>query len=139
MKPVLYFLLFIHTLFLFNSCNQTADNKNSKSGLEYGQAKVEVFYFHRERRCPTCLTIEEFVQEFVKDEYAGKDLEYHSVDYENIENEDICSRYSIMKTTLLIASEDETEELTSFALEVIMSDPEQLRIKMRATIDSYMN
>jgi hypothetical protein len=136
MKTHLSFILLISVIIAFNSCNLQEEQKNDR--LVYGQAKVEVFYFHRTRRCPQCLKIEEVVTEFIEAEYADKDVIYHSVDYENDENHEICSKYFISQSTLLITTHKENTDLTELALQVVMSDPEQLKTEMREIINSYL-
>ncbi len=138
MKRLISIILILNIFVFFQACNPTGDKNADSNEVTYGQSKVEVFYFHRTRRCPQCLTVEEVVTEFINTEYTGKDVKYFSVDYENDENHDISSKYSIRQTSLLITSGNESTDLTKLALQVVMSDPEQLRIKMREIINSYL-
>jgi hypothetical protein len=69
--------------------------------------RVEVFYFHGERRCPTCLgiqsTIEETLRERLAAEMASGKLVYREVNFELPENKHFVEEFQLSFSTMVIA------------------------------------
>ncbi len=142
MRTMKKLIMLIGFAMLVAACgnNQTSESKTSENETsEYGIAKVEVFYFHATRRCPTCNKIEDISKDFVAQQYKDQDVKYYSVNFEDSQNKEITQKYSITWSSLIISSGDEHEDITDLAFQVINSDPSQLTNRMQNLIDEYLS
>ncbi len=142
MKTMLKTLIIALVVISAASCgsSQTSDtNKADSLKTEYGNAKVEVFYFHATRRCPTCLKIEEVAKELINTAYAGQDVKFYSINFDEDENKTIAEKYNVTWSSLFISSGEKFEDLTDLAFQVVTSDPKKLTDRMKSTIDVYLH
>lgn len=142
MKNLLTTLIIAFIAITFSSCGNsqtTESDQTDSSGTEYGIAKVEVFYFHATRRCPTCLKIEEVAKEVVETEYKDKDVRFYSINFDEESNKEISEKFNVSWSSLFISSGDQFEDLTDLAFQVATSDPDKLKEKIRSAIDIYLN
>lgn len=69
--------------------------------------RVVVMYFHRTKRCPTCLKMGSYSEEAVKSGFAqqikdGK-VEFHYVDFQDPKNAALAKGYRVGGPTLIVA------------------------------------
>jgi len=68
--------------------------------------KVVAYYFHGTSRCKTCLTIERYAEETLKERFADAlthgELEFHSVNTEEQGNERFVSEYGLVTSSLVL-------------------------------------
>ena len=69
--------------------------------------RVVVMYFHRTKRCPTCLKMGGYAEEAVKTGFApdlksGK-VEFHYIDFQDEKNKAITKGYNVSGPTLIVA------------------------------------
>jgi thiol-disulfide isomerase/thioredoxin len=69
--------------------------------------RVVVMYFHRTKRCPTCLRMGTYTEASVKDTFAdqlkeGK-VEFHYVDFQDKKNEALTKGFKVGGPTLIVA------------------------------------
>jgi len=134
------FLLAAFAIVLFAFCGNNKTNENSTTETtEYGIAKVEVFYFHATRRCPTCNKIEEVAKDFVLAQYAGQDVKFYSINFEEKQNTEIANKFNVTWSSLYIASGERVEDITDIAFQVVNANPEQLTEKMKSIIDMFLH
>jgi len=131
---ILLCLLFSGTLFTV----QAQDAQQLKDVPEVSTDKVEVYYFHNERRCATCNAVED-VTEAALDEYYSEQLKAGTVTFQslNIEedaNEALAKELRISGQTLLIIINGKKKDLTNDAFMYARSNPEKLMEKIHKTI-----
>ena len=131
---ILLCLLFSGTLFTI----QAQDAQQLKDVPEVSTDKVEVYYFHNERRCATCNAVED-VTEAALDEYYSEQLKAGTVTFQslNIEedaNEALAKELRISGQTLLIIINGKKKDLTNDAFMYARSNPEKLMEKIHKTI-----
>ena len=132
-------LLAVFAIVLFTFCGNNKSNESGKEeATEYGIAKVEVFYFHATRRCPTCNKIEEVAKDFVGSAYAGQDVKFYSINFEEKQNTEIANKFNVTWSSLYISSGDRVEDITDLAFQVVNANPEQLTEKIQSTIDLFL-
>jgi hypothetical protein len=82
-----------------------ASNKLS-SGTTDGEDKVIVYYFHGDKRCQTCKTIEAYAEEAVRnafaDELASGELEWHAVNVDESENNHFIDDYQLATRSVVL-------------------------------------
>ena len=69
--------------------------------------RIVVMYFHRTKRCPTCLKMGSYTEEAVKSGFAkeikaGK-VEFHYIDFQDKKNEALTKGYKVGGPTLIVA------------------------------------
>jgi thiol-disulfide isomerase/thioredoxin len=69
--------------------------------------RVVVMYFHRTKRCPTCLKMGGYSEEAVKSGFAkeikrGK-VEFHYIDFQDEKNAKLTKGYGVQGPTLIVA------------------------------------
>jgi thiol-disulfide isomerase/thioredoxin len=137
-------LLLISSLAILVSCggnpeNQEQNSDDNEIAKEYGKSKVEVFYFHGDRRCAGCNAIEKVASSFINDEYPNnEDVEFFAINYDKKENNEIVEKYKISMSSLIIASGDASIDLTIEAFQNASSNPDYLKGEMKDIIDNYL-
>jgi len=121
-KLFLPLILFIITGGLLSGSNyETAEISAIESSIK--TTEVEVYYFHRNRRCGPCLTIENFAKKTMETYYVKEvqngDVIFRIVNVEQEENREVAQKYSVVSTALFMNVKNGTEEkatnLTAFA------------------------
>jgi hypothetical protein len=97
------------------SASEPASKPESKLAAEPPADRVVVMYFHRTKRCPTCLKMGSYSEEAVEKEFAKLmkkgEVEFHCVDFQNKKNAAIVKGYQIGGPTLIVAKiEDQKVE-----------------------------
>jgi len=85
---------------------QAAAEAEAAAGDAAGDRQVGVYYFHGERRCKTCRTIEAFAQEVVQGRFA-KQLEsgalaWRAVNFDEPENEHFIEEFDLASSSLVL-------------------------------------
>jgi len=142
MKTITRLFILAGIAFMIAACGNSKTNEtktDDSQAIEYGNAKVEVYYFHATRRCPTCNKIEDISKEFVLNSYKDNDVKYFSINFEESKNKDMAKKYNIAWSSIVIASGDKHEDITELAFQVINSDPAIMTDKIESIIDGYLN
>lgn len=70
------------------------------------QHKLVAYYFHRTQRCRTCLTIEAYAEEALREEFPEAfetgELEWQAVNIEESPNEHFVTEYELTTSTLVM-------------------------------------
>jgi len=119
--------------------NKKSSDKAETSQLELGNAKVEVLYFHSNRRCASCNKIEEIAKNVVSEDFKNEDVKFHAINFDNKENKELAEKFKINWSSLVIVSSDENTDLTERAFQLINADSEKLRSEVVETISLYLN
>ncbi len=125
---------------LIQSCGSSTENKEQAAEKQaYGQAKAEVYYFHGDRRCPTCNAIEELAKSFVLETYKdNSDVKFFAINFDKKENKDIAEKFGAQWSSLFIASGDKKLDLTIEAFQYVKSDPDYLKGEIKDIIDGFL-
>jgi thiol-disulfide isomerase/thioredoxin len=107
--------------FLSGSNHETAEASATEFSIK--KAEVEVYYFHRNRRCGPCRTIENLTKKTMETYYTQEmqngDVIFHIVNVEQDENREVAQKFSVVSTALFMNVKNGTEEkatnLTGFA------------------------
>ncbi|ASB49237.1 nitrophenyl compound nitroreductase subunit ArsF family protein [Alkalitalea saponilacus] len=125
------------------SCGQSQSGQSgqkSASLSEADDAKVKVYYFHGRMRCPTCVNIQEVVQNTVNDNFAGnEDVAFLEVDFSDRANAHLADKYEIAWSSVVIATEDEHTNITEQAFAMVMNNPEGLKSLVMAETQKFLD
>lgn len=73
-------------------------------------SQVVLYYFHGDKRCKTCRTIEAFAQETVTSRFAGAlksgELAWEVVNYDDDENQRFVKQYGLVSASLVLVELD---------------------------------
>jgi len=76
--------------------------------------KLIAYYFHRTQRCPTCLSIEAYAEEALKDAFpqalTAGELEWYAVNVEEPANERFVEDYQLTSSELVLVDTENGEE-----------------------------
>jgi len=141
MKKYFSFLLLGFLLVSFSTNAQESENKTTTEEIN---SKVEVYYFHGDRRCKTCIAVGSVSKEYLEEKYskeieAGK-LSFHDVNYDQAENKELAEQMEVSGSSLLVkktdGSEISTEDLTNLAFMYALANPQKLKDALQKEIDS---
>lgn len=115
------------------------------SGLFAGNpgltTKIEVYYFHFTRRCPTCINVEKVSKEAVETQFSEQvkkgDITFKSVNMDEKEGEAIGAKYKIEGQTLIVICGDKRVDLTEKGFMYANSSPEKLTAEIKKAVDDF--
>jgi hypothetical protein len=121
MKTKLQFSIWLFSSFFLMMCTGTA--QQSPQAEESVSDKIEVFDFHTDHRCKTCLTIEKLTKSILQNEYSTEMEEgiitFQLINADDKENFDIAKKFGAFGTSLIINviqnGEESFVDLTKFA------------------------
>ncbi len=129
------FTIFMGTTFMSKSQTTDQDQMNQKTSVD----KVEVYYFHYERRCATCQAVEDESQKALNELYPDKvksgDMTFLSVNIEDETNNALVEKYKVSGQTLLVVKGSKQENLTNTAFMYAKTNPDKLKKEIGKAID----
>jgi hypothetical protein len=76
--------------------------------------KLIAYYFHRTQRCRTCLTIEAYTEEVLRDAFPGAlatgELEWHALNVEEPANEHFVEDFQLTSSALVLVNTQNGEQ-----------------------------
>ena len=87
----------------------TSEKRNEQAGH-----RLIAYYFHRTQRCRTCLTIEAYAEEALRDAFpkalATGELEWHAINVEEPANEHFVEDFQITSSALVLVNTQNGEQ-----------------------------
>lgn len=111
----------------------TTTNSNQAKSI----TNVKTYYFHATRRCETCQAVETVAKEAIK-EYYGNKVAFTSINRDDEKDNPMIKKYKVSGQTLLIIKGDKVVNLTNYAFMNARTNPDKLKAKIKATIDSMI-
>jgi hypothetical protein len=113
----------------------------SSSKKENEGKTVEAIYFHNTRRCGWCVNLQKSSQEAVEELYAEElkngTVKLVTANMQQPEGAELAKRYQISNVSFIIASGDESTNLTQAGL-AGRSNPESYKKAIKETVDKYL-
>lgn len=118
---------------------QEAEVKSNKT-------QVDVYYFHREQRCATCLSIEENTKNTLN-EYFAKEMKegminFYSICYEGDTDKEIIEKYKAEDPALYLTKvkkgKETNKDLTDFAFENSLHNADKFKNGLRDRINQLL-
>lgn len=142
MNKITYTLLILTTLSLGGCAGKSGENKNTISA-DMNNDLVTVYYFHGEHRCPTCIAIENETRAAfelnLKDEAESGKVELQVLNADEGRNRQICEKYSVYGSTLLVVKGNKNVNLTNMAFSVIHSSSDKFREELAKEVKKLIN
>ncbi len=116
MKVFLILLIALPFYAGVSACGQSTAGEQQAAAEDRAENKVEVYYFHFERRCVSCINVQKATEKVLKENY-GQELRegtivYHEVNLSNTESREIAQKLDVGRQGLLVVNGNEKEDLT---------------------------
>ncbi len=105
--------------------------------------KLDIYYFHGQRRCATCLAVEQATQDLLNSEFkkeldAGV-LKFTLLNYEKPESQALVQKYAVWGSALLIVNnKGEMIDMTEKLFRTARHKPDQFREDLRSIIQQQL-
>jgi hypothetical protein len=114
----------------FGSCSNGKPSGEEKKSSEISTTTaptIQIFYFHGDRRCATCIKVGEVSLNLYKTKYASNTIvAYKEINIDKDENKAIAEKYQIAGSSLLIDVNGEVKNITVDAFKYAIADPSKL-------------
>jgi len=101
--------------------------------------KIEVYYFHYERRCATCIAVEDETKNSLNELYPAQmkkgDIAFRSVNLEEKSGEALADKLKVAGQSLVIVKDGKVTDLTDKAFMYAKSEPDKLKAEIKKQID----
>jgi len=119
------------------SCNAQT-NDQSTGNETVSSDKVEVYYFHFERRCATCMAVEseseKALLELFPEQMKSGEMLFLSVNLEDKSNDALAEKLNVDGQSLLIVKGDKQENITTMAFMYARNNPDKLKKAIQESI-----
>ena len=104
--------------------------------------RVNIYFFHSEHKCATCISIEKVVDEVLKESFTLETksgiVKLFNINVDDDANNSICEKYEAFGTSLFITgvdgSKEETVDLTAQSFKLARNSKDQLKSILKAEI-----
>jgi hypothetical protein len=137
MRTSIITLLLLPLLFTVGVAQSSKTKTNSTADVK---PVVKVMYFHGERRCKTCLGIQDIAEKTVLEMY-GKDarVKFVELNHEKEENAALVEKYQIAGSSLIVQGPGKKwVDLTAKAFQYALADPGKLQDALLRTIKAEL-
>lgn len=136
MKNLNFLIIALFALCLNLNCH--AQSSEEKETMKVSKEnKVEVLYFHFNRRCATCNAVERVSKKAVTELYGDK-VSFASYNLDETAGEAKGEELGISGQTLVIVTGDNKINITNEAFMNARSNPEKLKATIKENVDSLM-
>lgn len=131
----LFSFVFVVGIFISNAqcCNKTA--QALAMAEEGNETAVEAYYFHFQRRCVTCRAVERVSTEILQDLYGNK-IQLKSINLDEKAGEELAKKVGAEGQALLFVNGTKKVDLTFDGFMYAQTDPDKLKEKIKATVES---
>lgn len=137
MRNIFLLSSIILALTLSTACtNQTKKQEPTQTAIVKTD-KVEVYYFHNERRCATCQAVEDVVKESLKELYGVK-VGFLAYNLETTDGEAKAKELGVSGQTLLIVNGETQINLTNEGFMNARNNAEKLKSIIKEKIDALI-
>ncbi len=132
--------------FFFSSFLVEAQQSETKTRAQEINSKVEVYYFHGDRRCTTCKAVGSVSKEYLENIYSKEikagTVNFYDVNYDQAENKELAKQMKISGSSLLVKKttkeEVSTKNLTNLAFMYAIAKPQKLKNALKKEIESVI-
>ncbi|HLN53451.1 MAG TPA: nitrophenyl compound nitroreductase subunit ArsF family protein [Lentimicrobium sp.] len=116
--------------------------KTNTDVLNSKPADIKVYYFHYERRCATCIAVEEESRKALVELYPtfvkkGR-ITFQSVNLEEKSGEALADRFKVAGQSLIIVKDDQVRDITEKGFLYAKSEPEKLKAEIKKEVDALL-
>lgn len=134
MKNLSYILLILIASTVISSCNQ-GEKDTSKAKQFTNSDKIDVIYFHFDRRCATCNAVENVTREFILANYKDK-ANFSVFNLDEQKGKETGLTLGINAQALVIIEGENKIDITNEAFMYARNNPEKLKEIIKEKIQS---
>lgn len=140
MKRALFILLAAITLTACGSANEKKTDSAEASVItsevtavaSADPSTVYVYYFHGKQRCKTCIAVQNFAQEAVKQMYGdNQNVHFSEIKTDEATNKALVEKYGVTWNALIVAKGDDHTDMTQNAF----ANPEGVKELLKSEVD----
>lgn len=135
-------VLFIFSLLVLVSCGDKDSKKSEKENMEITQEQnsgVNVYYFHGNQRCKTCIAVQDLAKATIEKTYPNTEVRFIEVNTSKKENEALVEKYEVSWNALIIEKGENSEDITEKAFALAVNSPKELEKIIIEAVDRYKN
>jgi hypothetical protein len=143
-----YIIFLFSAAFLMSGCaggDTKTENKTDDTASVFSAAAIQIYYFHGERRCPSCIAIGEQTEKVLLEEYSdlvkAGTIAFSDINVDEEKNFALAEKYQIAGSALLIVKttegKEEIADLTGDGFKLARNMPEMFRSKVIETINQF--
>lgn len=135
-------VLLIFSLLVLVSCGDKDSKKSEKENMEITQEQnsgVNVYYFHGNQRCKTCIAVQNVAKETIEKTYPNTEVRFIEVNTSKKENQALVEKYEVSWNALIIEKGENSEDITEKAFALAVNSPKELEKIIIETVDRYKN
>ena len=120
-------------LFAFNAiaCSNAQSNNNLPSDDSTKTKSLEVYYFHGNRRCVTCIAVGDVSSELVKSKYGNNPkVKFIEINIDEPGNEELVEKFQVSGSGLYVYNGKDIQNVTAFAFQHARTNPDKLKDKL---------
>lgn len=103
----------------------------TKADVKSEMKSIEVYYFHGTRRCETCKAVGVVSKELVKNKYGdNSNVKFVEINIDEPGNEELVKKFQVSGSGLYIYNGHEIVNITVFAFQYAISNPDNLKNKL---------
>ncbi|MBN2175214.1 MAG: hypothetical protein JW731_13855 [Bacteroidales bacterium] len=122
----------------FSSNAQTPAKDDGKEIVK--SDNIEMYYFHYERRCATCLAVESESEKILGELYPEKvksgEITFLSVNLEDESNQPLAEKLRVDGQTLLVVKGDKQDNLTNKAFMYVNTNRDKFKKAIQESIEN---
>jgi hypothetical protein len=121
-------------LFLINalSCNNgksTGRDNISAEVMASSDTTIQILYFHGDRRCPTCISIEKISKDLYNDQFKDNSrVKFFAINIDRDENKAIAEKYQVTGSSLIVSIKGKPNNVTFEAFKYALDEPDSLKL-----------
>ena len=139
MKKTINILLVLLFAFSAMACNNAQSNNSDSENNSEEIKKVEVYYFHGDRRCATCKAVGDVSSKLVANKYGDNpNVEFIEINVDEPGNEELIKKFQVTGSALYVYNGTDIEDITGFAFQHARNSPNKLRNKLIELIDKNL-
>ena len=120
------------------SASANAIEANTENKAEVKQ--VDVYYFHGDRRCVTCKAVGAVAKSLVENRYGeNAKVNFIEINIDEAGNEEIVEKFKVSGSGLLVYNGEKPLDITAYAFQYAIVNPDKLKNKLIQLIDRNLN
>nr|WP_320038004.1 nitrophenyl compound nitroreductase subunit ArsF family protein [uncultured Bacteroides sp.] len=122
------------------SCN--AQNNKKQNTAKPASSKIEVYYFHFTRRCPTCMAVEseskKDIAALYPEQFKKGMITFNSYNLDDKSSESLANKCQASGQSLLIIKGNKRTDLTSQGFMYARNNPDKLKQEIKKVVDPLL-
>lgn len=109
--------------------NSRSSDEGKQSSMQTANSseKIQILYFHGDRRCPTCLGIADVSKKLYEQNYKENSLvSYSDINVDRDENKALAKKYQVSGSSLIIDVKGKPNDITFEAFALVLTEPDSL-------------